>query len=94
MTWCAGLSPFIYSKTRFLNNSHERLSLRPALFFEHLPAHGPHVDFTGRDGFKGGIVQRLHDAGCPALQLLAGDALPVLDRLPAAIQAMAAGNGR
>lgn len=44
----------------------------------HLSAHGPHVERARCDGLKGRIIQRLHDAGSPALKLLPGDALPVL----------------
>ena len=44
----------------------------------HLSAHGQHVERARCDGLKGRIIQRLHDAGSPALKLLPGDALPVL----------------
>lgn len=40
----------------------------------HLSAHGPHVERARCDGLKGRIIQRLHDAGSPALKLLPGDA--------------------
>ena len=44
-----------------------------------LPDHHPGTEQRGMRGIKSRIVQRSHNAGCPAFMLLPGDAMPVFD---------------